>query len=168
MAKVLIWPDKWLTKVATPVPVTEKCRHIIDAMYASMNYPDGIGLSATQIGIDKRIIVIQVPAVKNNRNISGCTKVAIINPEIFWQKGAMEIAPEGCLSFPGETVMIPRWPRIKVRGFDVRWNPIEIAGKGLVARVLQQEIDHLNGRTLAHYAALEQAIVDEESDQQGN
>ena len=164
MAKVLIWPDKWLTKIATPVPFGEKCRHIIEAMFASMNYPDGIGLSATQIGIDKRIIVIQVPAVKNNRNVSGCTKVSIINPEIFWQKGGMVIAPEGCLSFPDETVMIPRWPRIKVQGFDLRWNPIVIGGKVLVARVLQHEIDHLNGRTLAHYAAMEQEAINKESE----
>ena len=154
MAKILEWPHKMLTKVATPVPHGEKCRDLVEAMFASMSYPDGIGLSAPQIGEDKRIIVINVPAVKNRRNVSGSTKLVIINPEIFWKRGAMVIAPEGCLSFPGAQVMIPRWPRIKVRGFDLRWNPITIGGKGLVARVLQHEIDHLMGRTLDHYVRL--------------
>ena len=154
MAKVLTWPNDWLTKVAQPVPHGEKCRDIIDAMFDAMDFPNGIGLAAPQIGVDKRIIVIHVPAVKKNRMVAGATKLSIINPEIFWKKGAMEIAPEGCLSFPGAQVMVPRWPRIKVRGFDLRWNPITIGGKGLVARVLQHEIDHLMGRTLDHYVRL--------------
>ena len=77
-----------------------------------------------------------------------------INPEISWKKGGMVLAPEGCLSFPGAQVMVPRWPRIKVIGWDIRWNPIVIGGKGLVARVLQHEIDHLNGITLDHYVKL--------------
>lgn len=161
MARVLEWPNKILTKVAKPVPHGEKCRDIIEAMFASMDFPTGIGLSAPQIGEDKRIIVIHVPAIHKHRHVSGATKLSIINPEIFWQRGAMIIAPEGCLSFPGITQMVPRWPRIKVRGFDLRWNPITIGGKGLVARVLQHEIDHLMGRTLAHYAALEQEALDE-------
>ena len=154
MARILEWPHEMLTKVITPVPHGEKCRDLVEAMFASMEYPNGIGLAAPQIGEDKRIIVINVPAIKNRRNVSGSTKHAIINPEIFWRKGAMEIAPEGCLSFPGAQVAVPRWPRIKVRGFDLRWNPITIGGKGLVARVLQHEIDHLMGRTLDHYVRL--------------
>ncbi len=154
MATVLKWPHEMLTKTATPVPHGEKCRDIIEAMFDAMDFPTGIGLAAPQIGEDKRIIVIHVPAIKKDRFVSGATKLSIINPEIFWKKGAMEIKPEGCLSFPGAQVMIPRWPRIKVRGFDLRWNPITIGGKGLVARVLQHEIDHLMGRTLDHYVRL--------------
>ena len=154
MARVLEWPHKMLTRVVEPVPHGEKCRDLIEAMFESMDFPTGIGLAAPQIGENKRIIVIKVPALKRGRNVSGATKHVIINPEIFWKKGEMEIAPEGCLSFPGAQVMIPRWPRIKVRGFDIKWNPITIGGKGLIARVLQHEIDHLMGRTLDHYVRL--------------
>ena len=154
MARIIEWPAEILTRRITPVEHGEKCRDLIEAMFASMDYPNGIGLAAPQIGVDKRVIVIQVPAMKAGKQISGCTKHAIINPEIFWKKGEMIIAPEGCLSFPGAQVNVPRWPRIKVRGFDIRWNPITIGGKGLVARVLQHEIDHLEGRTLDHYVRL--------------
>ena len=154
MAKVLEWPNKMLTKVATKVPHGEKCRDLIEAMFDAMDFPTGIGLAAPQIGEDKCIIVIKVPASKRGRSVSCATKQVIINPSIIWKKGGMEIKPEGCLSFPGAQVMVPRWPRIKVIGFDLRWNPITIGGKGLVARVLQHEIDHLMGRTLDHYVRL--------------
>ncbi len=154
MAKILEWPHEILTKVTALVEHGDKCRDLIEEMFASMDFPNGIGLAAPQIGVNKRVIVIKVPAVKNGRNVSGATKHAIINPVITWKKGEMEIKPEGCLSFPGACVMVPRWPRIKVQGFDIRWNPITIGGKGLIARVLQHEIDHLMGRTLDHYVRL--------------
>ncbi len=74
MAKVRVWPNEILTRVAKPVEIGEKCREIIEAMYIAMDYPDGIGLAAPQIGIDKRIIVINVPALRNGVRISGSTK----------------------------------------------------------------------------------------------
>ena len=154
MARIVTWPAKILTKVATPVEHGERCRELIDSMFASMDFPNGIGLAAPQIGVDKRVIVINVPAFKNGRMVQGSTKHAIINPVITWWKGGPEIGKEGCLSFPDYQVMIPRFLRVKVQGFDIKWNPMTIGGKGLVARVLQHEIDHLNGRTLAHYEQL--------------
>ncbi len=163
MATVLTWPNKKLTKVAKLVEEGDRCRELIDVMYQAMDYPNGIGLAAPQIGVDKRIIVLQVPPPRKfNRQVSGCTKIAIINPELFWWKGGMILDYEGCLSFPGERVLVPRWPRVKVRGFDVRWNPVTFGGKGLVARVLQHEIDHLNGRTLDHYAKIAEQVLAEE------
>ncbi len=159
MAKIVTWPNEILARPAKPVEHGEKCRDLIEAMYVAMDYPNGIGLAAPQIGLDKRIIVINVPAIRNGIRVSGSTKHAIINPRLVWWKGAMEIAEEGCLSFPDERVLVPRYPRVKVQGFDIRWNPIIIGGKGLVARVLQHEVDHLNGRTLEHYAKLAEAAL---------
>jgi len=161
MSKVLTWPNNKLTKVAKEVKHGESCRALIEAMFEALEYPTGIGLAAPQIGVNKRVIVINVPAMKNGKLLSGSTKHAIINPVIAWKKGAMVLGPEGCLSFPGEQVIVPRWPRVKVQGFDVRWNPITIGGKGLVARVLQHEIDHLDGRTLDHYAQIAKEVFDD-------
>ena len=162
MAKVLTWPNEILTRKASPVPYGEKCRELVDSMFDAMDYPNGIGLAAPQIGVDKRIIVVKVPAIKNGMIVAGATKHTLINPEIIWKKGQLEMGYEGCLSFPGERVAVPRWPRIKVRGFTIRWEPVTIGGKGLVARVLQHEIDHLNGITLDHYAKLAKEVLGEQ------
>ncbi len=167
MAKVLEWPNEILTKIATPVPEGESCRRLIESMFKTMNRLDGIGLAAPQIGVDKRIFVMDVPAFRNGIQVSGSTKHAIINPIITWWRGGPEMGPEGCLSFPGESVIIPRYLRVKIVGFDIRWNPLTVGGKGLVARVIQHEMDHLNGRTLMHYATLAKeafAELDERSD----
>lgn len=164
MAKVLTWPNEILTKPVTPVPHGENCRALIDSMFDAMDYPHGIGLAAPQIGVDKRIIVINVPAIKHGQTVGGSTKVAIINPVLTWKKGGMVLAPEGCLSFPDEQVVVPRYPRVKVQGFDIRWNPITIGGKGLVARVLQHEIDHLEGRTLDYYKQVIAEMEQESND----
>jgi peptide deformylase len=161
MAKVITWPNAKLEKVATPVPHGERCRELIDVMFAALDYPNGIGLAAPQIGEDKRIIVIMVPALKNGQIVSGCTKMALINPEIEWMKGGPYLDYEGCLSFPDMQVMVPRYQRIRIKAFDLRWNPITVGGKDLVARVMQHEIDHLNGRTLAYYYALAHQVLDE-------
>lgn len=158
---VLTWPHESLKKVATPVPTDENCRDVIEAMFSSLDYPNGIGLAAPQIGIDKRIIVIRVPALRAGKRIGGETRHAIINPVITWFKGGPNLDYEGCLSFPGVMVLVPRYARVKVQGFTVRWEPITIGGKDLVARVLQHEIDHLNGITLDHYAKIAEEVLDE-------
>jgi peptide deformylase len=162
MLDVIQWPDERLGKVATEVPHGEKCRELIDQMFEAMDYPKGIGLAAPQIGVDKRIIVIRVPAVKNGKMLGSSTKVHIINPVLEWWKGGPKLDWDGCLSFPGKQVLVPRFQRVKVRGFSLRWEPIVIGGHDLVARVLQHEIDHLNGKTLAYYEALAEQITKEE------
>jgi peptide deformylase len=152
-----------LKRPAKPVPENENCRALIEYMFEAMGYPKGIGLAAPQIGEMKRIIVIQVPHTKAGRMLGGCTKHHIINPVLTWHSKGMVLGPEGCLSFPGEQVIVPRYDRIKVQGFDIRWNPITIGGKGLVARVLQHEMDHLDGRTLDTY----KKIMEEEDRKSG-
>jgi peptide deformylase len=143
-----------LSRPAKPVPEHENCRAIVDYMFEAMAYPMGVGLAAPQIGIDKRIIVIKVPHSKGGVLLGGATKAAIINPVLTWHSEGMVLGPEGCLSFPGERVIVPRYARVKVNGFSLRWEPIVIGGKDLVARVLQHELDHLEGRTLDTYKKL--------------
>lgn len=152
MSEVIKWPDPRLEQKAEPVEHGERCRELIEEMFASLG-PTGIGLAAPQLGIMKRIIVIKVPLRGlGQHQLGNFVKHAVINPTITWYKPGLQEAMESCLSFPGREVSVFRWQRITVEGFDVKWNPIKIGAKDLVARVLQHEIDHLEGRTLAFYA----------------
>lgn len=162
MATILTYDKhaEQLTQEAEPVAQGEKVRDLVDELFASMDYPNGIGIAAPQIGVNKQIICWQVPMFKRGTTQrTGVVKGYMINPEIIFKKGAMVLGYEGCLSFPGIQVCVPRWPRIRIRGVDVRHEPLTVGGKGLVARVMQHEIDHLHGRTLAHYEALRQSVL---------
>lgn len=154
-----------LEQRSEPVEHGERCRELVDAMFEAMAYPLGIGLAAPQIGERKRIIICQVPHKKGSK-LTSVTKHVIINPVITWQKGQMVLGREGCLSFPGDSVLVPRWPRITVEGFDLRWNPIKVGAKGLVARVLQHEIDHLDGVTLETYVRVAKEAFEEQDREQ--
>lgn len=154
MSEIVKWPDPRLEQTAEEVPHGERCRELIEEMFAALG-PTGIGLAAPQLGIMKRVIVIKVPLRGiGQHQLGNFVKHGIINPVITWHKEGFQEAAEGCLSFPGIEVVIPRWQRITVEGFDVKWNPIKVGAKDLVARALQHEIDHLNGRSLAYYARL--------------
>jgi peptide deformylase len=159
---ILTWPDPRLNGVAAPVQHGERVREIVDAMFAELDRsPTGIGLAAPQIGIMKRIIVARVPL----KHFGGTNIIrhVIINPVLTWHdKGPMHLGWEGCLSFPDKQVQVPRWRRIKVEGYDQRWNHHVVgANNELVARVLQHEMDHLDGRNLATYARIAYEIEEE-------
>jgi len=94
----------------------------------------GIGIAATQVGILKRIFLYDL----------GEGTVVCINPRIVSQEGKL-VAEEGCLSLPGVTIPIKRAEKVKLRAFDLAGNKIEATFEGLAARVIQHEIDHLNG-----------------------
>lgn len=143
-----------LSKVAKPVPENENCRALIEYMHEAMGYPQGIGLAAPQVGEDKRIIVVNVPHMRRGKPVGGTQKYSLINPVITFTKGKV-MGLEGCLSFPGQQLYVPRHQRIQVTGFNMRWERLTISAKDLLARVIQHEIDHLNGVTLADYADLE-------------
>ena len=150
---IVTWPNPILDQVAAPVPLGERCRELVDAMLKTLESSvNGIGLAAPQIGVSKRVIVCRVP-IKHFGG-TAIVKHIIINPELTWWKGQMVEGWEGCLSFPDKQVSIPRYTRIQVRGYNLQWEPIVIGAKGLVARVLQHEIDHLNGKHLAYYARM--------------
>lgn len=153
MSNIVTFPDERLNQIAEPVAMGERVREIIDAMWEALRQnPNGIGLAAPQIGINKRIIVARVPI--KHFSATAIVKHVIINPQILDYRGERELGWEGCLSFPDKQVKIPRWPRITVVGYDARWEAQKIGAKGLVARVLQHEMDHLDGRNLAYYARL--------------
>ena len=97
----------------------------------------GVGLAATQLGIMHRLLVMQAGL--------DATPTAIVNPELEWLSDELAIAVEGCLSLPGVTVDVERPLYARVRGRDVHGEPLLVEASGLEARVLQHEIDHLDG-----------------------
>jgi len=115
--------------------VTKKTNELIDNMFDTMYEEDGVGLAAPQVGILKKIAVV---------DIREGNKVILINPEIIEEEGKA-IMEEGCLSIPGETGDVIRSQKIKVRSLNREGKEIEFVAEEFEARAIQHEIDHLNG-----------------------
>jgi len=114
---------------------TKNNNDLIDKMFETMYAEDGVGLAAPQIGISKRIAVV---------DIREDNKIVLINPEIIVEEGK-SVMKEGCLSIPGEIGDVVRSEKIKVKSLDRKGNEIEFEAEGFEARAIQHEIDHLNG-----------------------
>lgn len=127
-ADVLRDKAKEVTEVNTTI--TKLLDNMLDTMYAA----PGIGLAAPQIGVSKRVIVIDI----------GDGPVELINPLIIEREGE-EVDAEGCLSIPGVTGDVARAAKVRVQGLNRRGDPIDRVAEGLLARALQHEIDHLDG-----------------------
>lgn len=104
-------------------------------MRETMSKADGVGLAAPQVGILRRVVVIDV----------GDGPIELVNPEIIEAEGE-QAGAEGCLSIPGRTGYVARPNKVKVKAQDRNGKPFEIEGEGLLARALCHEIDHLDGR----------------------
>ncbi|GAB6137438.1 peptide deformylase [Halanaerobaculum tunisiense] len=129
--------DPVLRTTAQPVAeVTNKTRNLLDNMAETMYESDGVGLAAPQVGISKSIIVIDI----------GKGLIELINPEIVEKSEKTYIDEEGCLSIPEQTGQVERAFSVKVEALDRTGEQFEIEGKGLLARALQHEIDHLKGK----------------------
>ncbi len=129
-----------LFKVANEVPYEESVLEILDLMNIAIKKSSivALGLAAPQIGIQKRIIVINTPSLQ----------AVIINPKIIRKNLGTAPSIESCLSFPGLTKKRTRYKQIVVTGFDSDWVPIKLKLRGLQAIVVQHEVDHLNGITI--------------------
>ena len=128
--------DPVLNKTCKPVTeVTERIAELIEDMFETMYDADGVGLAAPQVGILKRIVVIDV---------TGEDPILLINPVIIETSGE-QTGNEGCLSLPGKTGVVTRPNYVKVRAYDEEMKPFEIEGTELLARAFCHEIDHLDG-----------------------
>jgi peptide deformylase len=119
-----------------------------ERMVAIMHDAIGVGLAATQLGVMHRLLVFQAGP--------DATPTAIANPEIDWLSSEVVVAEEGCLSLPRVSVDVERPLFARVRGVDVTGEPIQIEASGLEARVLQHEIDHLDGVLMLDRTARDQ------------
>jgi peptide deformylase len=115
--------------------VTKKTNDLIDNMFDTMYEEDGVGLAAPQVGILKKVAIV---------DIREGNKVVLINPEIVEQEGKA-IMEEGCLSIPGETGDVIRSQKIKVRSLNREGKNIEFEAEDFEARAIQHEMDHLDG-----------------------
>jgi peptide deformylase len=137
---ILTYPDPFLTKKAASVArVDDKIRDLVRDMFETMYAASGVGLAAPQIGVGKRVIVVDVSPVEE-----GSVPLALVNPGIVERGGQVE-GTEGCLSLPGVEGVVPRAERVKVRALDPEGRPVKIEAEGILARALQHEIDHLDG-----------------------
>ena len=138
--EIVKYPDPVLAKPGAPVTEFDAAlKRLVQEMFESMYAAQGIGLAAPQIGLSKRLTVIDVSFKKNPDE-----KIVLINPEIIEEEGK-QFEEEGCLSLPEIREKVHRAARVKVRAQNERGEWFETEGEELLARAFQHEIDHLNG-----------------------
>ncbi len=137
---IVKYPEPVLKKRATDVNrVTAEIRRLIDNMAETMYDAPGVGLAAPQIGKSLRVIVVD-PTGEEAKQL-----IVLVNPEIVSAEGEV-IGEEGCLSVPGIRANVKRWAKVRVKGYDpIKEKTVEIEADGLLARIFQHEIDHLDG-----------------------
>ena len=132
----------------------DKLQKLIDEMFASMYSAHGVGLAAPQIGIGKRIAVIDCSFKERPEE-----RYVLVNPEIIGTEGKQR-GGEGCLSLPDFREELTRPNRATVRAQDVTGKEFELTGEGLLARAILHETDHLNGRLyISHLSALKRDLI---------
>lgn len=138
--EIKCYPDEVLKKKSLPVEkVDDRLRRLIRDMLETLHAAPGVGLAAPQVGVSKRLIVLDTSLGEEK-----FTSMVLINPEIVDTEGIME-SEEGCLSLPKYTTNLKRAKKILVKALDGDGNPVEFCATDLLARIVQHEIDHLDG-----------------------
>ncbi|MFZ5425299.1 MAG: peptide deformylase [Patescibacteria group bacterium] len=150
MAKVPVIqaPNEILNAKCTPVGANENVQELVanllDTLRSQRN-PEGAGLAAPQIGINKRVCIVRKYATSKDSEIESFKEYVLINPEITSMSDATDIKWEGCLSIPDTYGKVQRAKRVKVIALNEKGEKIKIKAEGFFARVIQHEVDHLNG-----------------------
>ena len=147
--------DPVLEKPAAAITVfDDELRKLVDDMFESMYAAQGVGLAAPQIGISKRIAVIDVTFKEDPK-----AKIVLVNPEIIHTEGRLT-SNEGCLSLPEFREKVTRPRQVTARAQDVHGKTFEVSGEDLLARALVHETDHLNGKLyISHISALKRDLM---------
>ncbi|HAY48282.1 MULTISPECIES: peptide deformylase [Thalassospira] len=147
LREILIVPDPRLKKECEPVTeVNDEIRDLLDDMLETMYAAPGIGLAAPQIGVMKRVVVMDVSDDKDKPE-----PMKLINPEIIWESEDTSVYQEGCLSIPEQYADVERPAEVGVRYLDENGKEHEIEADGLLATCIQHEIDHLDGVLFTDY-----------------
>lgn len=137
---IVYFGDPKLEKVSEPVSeVTPEIRKLARDMFETMYYTNGVGLSAPQIGVSKRLLVIDVSGGEDRSK-----QLVVVNPVVVETSGT-QTGREGCLSFPGLFASVTRPNFARIRGLNLDGKEVEVEGTELLARALLHEIDHLDG-----------------------
>ncbi len=144
LLQILHFPDPRLRKKASPVDeVNDQVRQTVKDMFETMYDAPGIGLAATQVNLQREIIVIDVSEDKS-------APLCLINPEIIAKDGEEEMQ-EGCLSVPGIFENVQRFEKITVKALDEKGEEYTLDADGLLAVCIQHEMDHLQGKLFVDY-----------------
>ncbi len=153
---IIIAPDARLTIKSEPVErVDDGLRKLMDDMIETMHDAPGVGISAIQVGVAKRVIVIDIA-----RADEPSAPLRLVNPEIVWVSDEQVMAEEGCLSLPDQFVELRRPGEVKLRHLDADGVEQEIDTDGLLARCILHEMDHLEGILFVdHLSAVRRSII---------
>lgn len=138
---IITLPDPRLRKVSEPVErVDAQLRRLLDDMLETMYEAPGVGLAAIQVAVARRVVVVDVGKTEETRS-----PLFLINPEIVWASEELSVYQEGCLSVPDYFEDVKRPARVRVRHLDREGAAQEFDADGLLATVVQHELDHLEG-----------------------
>ena len=153
--KILTYPDNILRQPTNELEnVNGDVQKMIDQMAATMYDAPGVGLAAIQVGWDKSVLIYDISPSEQDRSLQ-----VIINPRIVDQQGEILSENEGCLSVPEFKADVKRYASIIVEGVDREGRPVRLEAEGILAVVLQHEIDHLNGKLfIDHISALKRQL----------
>ena len=145
--RILTIPEPLLRKKSSRVEeVNNDIQKLMNDMLETMYKAPGIGLAAIQIGVPKRVVVIDISKEENKKK-----PMYFVNPEVTWKSDVNAIYEEGCLSIPNQFAKIERPEKCKVKFLDFNGKEKEIKAEGLLATCIQHEIDHLNGVLFIDY-----------------
>jgi peptide deformylase len=145
--KILTIPDPKLREKSSAVKKVDKdIKNLMDDMLSTMYDAPGIGLAAIQIGIPKRVIVMDLSKEPDKKK-----PMYFINPEIIWKSNVNSSYEEGCLSIPNQFAKIDRPDKCHIKYLDYNGHEKEIKAEGLLSTCIQHEIDHLNGVLFIDY-----------------
>ncbi|MEE8534606.1 MAG: peptide deformylase [Kiloniellales bacterium] len=153
---IIIAPDPRLKQVCAPVArVDDEIRALIDDLLETMHQAPGVGLAAPQVGVSKRILVVDVA-----RDKMPSQPQRLINPELLWVSDEKVAYEEGCLSLPEYYAEVERPAAIRVRHLDTHGKVQELSAEGLLATCIQHEMDHLEGILFVdHLSALRRNMI---------
>jgi peptide deformylase len=145
--EILRMGDPRLLTVARPVAAfdTPELHGLVADLFETMAAADGAGLAAPQIGVDLAVVIFGFDRNERYPDAPAVPRTVLVNPQIEVLSPDEEEDWEGCLSVPGMRGVVPRWARIRYRGFDQSGTPIDREASGFHARVVQHECDHLTG-----------------------
>ncbi len=156
VVRIYEFPHIMLRRKAKKVRRIDKSiERLVDDMIDTLGHAGGAGLAANQVGVLRRVIVIQLPEEEEPR--------VYINPEIIHREGEREVV-EGCLSVPGYSGLITRSIWVKAKGLDRKSKVVRLRADGLLAQALEHEIDHLNGILFMDHLKDHQDLIKHEPD----
>ena len=138
---IITLPDKRLRQASKPVArIDDAVKNLVSDMFETMYEAPGVGLAAIQVGDPRRIVTIDATRGEEEKK-----PIALINPELLWTSDEVSVHEEGCLSIPEYVDEVERPAKVRARFLGLDGNVMEVEADGLFARVLQHEIDHING-----------------------